>query len=514
VRAAALDERAARRADTSWSKGMQVEVGGAGTVAHAGAVLPRHLADRLGLSDVLGALVARAGFVPGRDRGRLLTDLIACLAAGATCLTDVEAMTAQVELFGPAGGASDSTLLRALEEYAGTIGADGLPGRKAARGIAWVRDRAWRAAEDRPGSPERPAGLPAVAVAGTDLRRPGADEAGIYADAGRPVLVLRIDATLIEAASGKIQAAGHYKGGYGYHPMGGWCSNTGEALAVMLRPGNAGSFTGADQVAVLTASFAQVPARWRRDVLVTIDGAGASHEVIDHLHGLNTHRMHGRRGRRVEYSIGWPLDERTMGAIGRLPKTAWTPALTAAGKVDQDAQVAELTGLLRPGGALPDELEGWPADLRVIARRTKRPEGKPAKLGEDVDFEYGAFATNTQAGQLQWLDARHRTQAHVEDGVKQTKACGARMLPSKNYQRNQAWLQLAALAQALTCWLRLIALDGDLAKASIKTLRYRVYSAPARLVHRSRYRILKVPPGWAWSTDVAAAWDRLTALAA
>ena len=98
--------------------------------------------------------------------------------------------------------------------------------------------------------------------------------------------------------------------------------------------------------------------------------------------------------------------------------------------------------------------------------------------------------------------------------MKQTKACGARMLPSKNYQRNAAWLQLAALAQALTCWLRLIALDGDLAKASIKTLRYRVYSAPARLVHRSRYRILKVPPGWAWSTDVTAAWDRVTALAA
>jgi hypothetical protein len=514
MRAAAAAERAARRADVSWSKGMKVQVGGAGTVAHAGVVLPRHLADQVGLSDVLGEVVARAGFVPGRDRGRLLTDLIASLAAGATCLSDVEAMTAQVELFGPGGGASDSTLLRAVEEYAGTVGADGLPGRKAARGIARVRDRAWRAVEDRPATAERPAGLPAVTVAGADLRRRGVDEDGVYAEVGRPVLVLRIDATLVEAASGKDQAAGHYKGGYGFHPMGGWCSNTGEALAVMLRPGNAGSFTGADQVKVLTAAFAQVPARWRRDVLVTIDGAGASHEVIDHLDGLNTHREHGRRGRRAEYSIGWPLDERTTGAIDRLAATAWSEALTAEGKVDSDAQVAELTGILRPAGALPDELEGWPADLRVIARRTKRPEGKPAKLGQDVDFEYGVFVTNTVGGQVQHLDARHRTQAHVEDGVKQTKACGARMLPSKNYQRNAAWLQLAALAQALTCWLRLIALDGDLAKASVKTLRYRIYSAPARLVHRSRYRILKVPPGWAWSTDVTAAWARVTALAA
>ena len=236
-----------------------------------------------------------------------------------------------------------------------------------------------------------------------------------HRERGRPVLVLRIDATLVEAASGKERAAGHYKGGYGFAPMGGWCSNTGESLAVMLRPGNAGAFTAADQVAVLKASLAQVPARWRRDVLVTIDGAGASHEVIDHLHALNTHREHGRRGRRVEYSIGWPVDERTTGAIARLAATAWTEALTAEGKVDPDAKVAELTGLLRPGGALPDELEGWPKDLRVIARRTKRPEGKPAQLGQDVNFEYGAFATNTVGGQLQHLDARHRTQAHVED---------------------------------------------------------------------------------------------------
>jgi hypothetical protein len=430
VRAAAKAAAATRNGDTGWSKGMRVEVGGVGTVAHAGVVLPRQLADRLGLTDAFGRVVARAGFVPGRERGRLLTDAACALAAGATCLSDIEAMTAQVELFGPGGGASDSTVLRALEELADTLGGDGLPGRKTARAMAQVRDRAWQAIEDRPPQPTQAAGLPAVAVAGEDLRRHGEDVAGTYAQAGRPIIVVRLDATLVEAASGKSEAAGHYKGGFGFHPVGAWCSNTGESLAVMLRPGNAGSSTGSDHVKVLTAALAQLPARWRRDLLVTIDGAGASHEVVDHLTALNTAAEHGRRGRRVEYSIGWPVDERTMGALTRLSKTAWTDALTAEGKVDPDAQVAELTGILRPAGALPDELEGWPADLRVIARRTKRPEGKPAKLGQDVDFEYGAFVTNTATGQLQRLDARHRTQAHVEDGVKQTKACGARMLPS------------------------------------------------------------------------------------
>ena len=99
-----------------WSQGLKVRVGGAGTVAHAGIVLPRLLADRVGLTSGLSGALARVGFIPGRDRGRALSDAVACLAAGAGCLSDVEAMTSQVEIFGPSGGASDSTLLRILDE--------------------------------------------------------------------------------------------------------------------------------------------------------------------------------------------------------------------------------------------------------------------------------------------------------------------------------------------------------------------------------------------------------------
>lgn len=88
--------------------------------------------------------------------------------------------------------------------------------------------------------------------------------------------------------------------------------------------------------------------------------------------------------------------------------------------------------------------------MRVMARRTPRPVGKPARLGEHPDWEYGAFVTNTVVGQVQFLDAPHRTQAHVEDRMKQFKACGARNLPSIDYGRNAAWSQrrLAATHRA------------------------------------------------------------------
>ena len=481
-----------------WSVGLRVEVGGPGTVAAAGVVLPRLLADRVGLTRRLRRALARAGFIPGRDRGRALVDACAAMAAGASCLSDIEEATAQEEIFGPGGGASDSTLLRILDELAGRLGAHGLPGRRLAEATSAARARAWTEIAAPHGA------IPAVKVAGSDLMR--------HHGGGSctSILVLRLDATLIEAASNKEKAAGTYKGGFGFHPMTCWCTNVGDNLAVLNRPGNAGSFTAADQIAVLGAAIAQVPPAWRTDMLVTIDGAGASHEIIDHLTGLNTAREHGRRGRRVEYSIGWPVDARTRAGIEALREKDWSPALRADGKVDPDAQVAELTGLLRQGPD-GDRLDGWPTDMRIFARRVPRADGEQAPLDEDPHYRHGAFLTNTPSGQVQFLDARHRTQAHVEDTIKELKACGGANLPSKDWGRNSAWLQLNALAVTLTAWLRHIALDGELAKAAPKKLRFRLFAAPARYVRHARWRILKIPPGWAWSPDLAATWQRLQA---
>ncbi|HEX8761544.1 MAG TPA: transposase [Pseudonocardiaceae bacterium] len=349
--------------------------------------------------------------------------------------------------------------------------------------------------------------LPAVQVAGKDLTRPATEPGG----RPRPVLVVRLDATLIEAASPKAQAAGHYKGGFGFHPLTSWATNIEDALAVMQRPGNAGSFTATDHLAVLKAALIQIPAPWRTDVLVSIDGAGASHDVIDYLTSLNTAAAHGNRGRRVEYTIGWPVDEPTVAGIEQLRHSDWGAAVHADGALDPAAQVADLTGIMRHGPGA-DRLATWPRCMRLIARRTPRPANKPAKIGEHPDWEYGAFVTNTPGGQVQFLDTRHRTQAHVEDRMKQFKACGARNLPSIDYSRNAAWLQLAALATSLTPGCATSNWTATWPKPPPRRCASPILSAPARLVTHARRRILKLPPGWAWSGDLATAWDRLHAL--
>ena len=84
--------------------------------------------------------------------------------------------------------------------------------------------------------------------------------------------------------------AGNYKGGFGYHPLMAFLDNTGEALAGVLRPGNAGSNTATDHITVTDAALAQIPdaQRYGQPILVRADGAGASKKWLWHLRELGT----------------------------------------------------------------------------------------------------------------------------------------------------------------------------------------------------------------------------------
>ena len=141
---------------------------------------------------------------------------------------------------------------------------------------------------------------------------------------------------------------------YGFHPLTAWCDNTTEALAITLRPGNAGSNTATDHVAIITEAIGQLPAGQRRRLLITIDGAGASHAVVAHLTARNEHPA-----RQVHYSLGFALDARVRSAIGKLPDDAWQAALGPDGEAREDAHVAELTGLLRHSVGGDPELLTW-----------------------------------------------------------------------------------------------------------------------------------------------------------
>jgi Transposase DDE domain group 1 len=314
----------------------------------------------------------------------------------------------------------------------------------------------------------------------------------------------------------------------------GVCDNTGgEPLAWMLRRGSAGSNTTADHVVVLEAAIAAVPPGFRRKLRVTCDGAGASHGLIARLDTLAA-----RRGYELTYSVGRVLGEREKTALRLVPEQAWQAAIDGRGEVRErrapdacastccahracwieEAHVSELTGLLREGPH-GDQLKTWPAAMRIFARRERPHPGAQLTLFEAEDgWRYSLWATNRPAstkgwpGQAAYIDAAHRVHARVEDAIRTGKDAGLGHFPSFDYQLNGAWLTASMTGQILLAWLKLLALDGDLARAEPKTLRYRVLHAAARLVRGGRRRRLKIQASWPRAEAITAAWQRIDTL--
>jgi hypothetical protein len=218
--------------------------------------------------------------------------------------------------------------------------------------------------------------------------------------------------------------------GYGFHPLGAWLANTTESLAMLLRPGNAGSNTFADHAVVLTAAIRQIPARMRSRLLVRVHGAGASHELISHLLSLASRR------RAVLFTCGWMITGADEAAIRLLPAAAWHASVDQDGTVQEDKHVAEVTHLL-------SRAAGWPDGLRWIVRRTKPSRRQMRNLTareRATGWRYSIIVTNVPpAGGIpgvpgshhaQFIDVLHREHAVVEDRVRTAKAMGLRNLPS------------------------------------------------------------------------------------
>ena len=274
----------------------------------------------------------------------------------------------------------------------------------------------------------------------------------------------------------------------------------------MLRPGNAGSNTAADHIAVIDAALAQIPDEYRHGypVLFRFDGAGASKALLAYLRGLR------EQGVASEFSVGWALTGREHAALAALPETAWTAAVDGDGDPREGAAVAELTNMFAA-----EALGDYPEGMRVIARRERPHPGAQLDLIEERDgWRYTCFATDTAIGQHAFLDARHRGHARVEDRIRCGKDTGLGRFPSKLFAINAAWLACALTAIDLLAWTQTILLHDEpaLSKAEPKKLRYRLLHVAARLVRGGHRLRLKIDRTWRWAPALTLAFSRLAAL--
>jgi len=434
---------------------VEVRADGQGVVSHAGAALVAETADRLGLTSALDRelrdLFERT---PTHSPGRVIRDLAVMLADGGEALCDLGTVRDQEVLFGAV--ASDSTAYRLIERIA--AGSAALERVRGAR--AEARARAWRRG-------------------------------------ARPRLVeIDLDATLLVAHSDKEGAAGDWRGGFGFHPMLAYLDGSEEALAGLLRAGNAGANTAEDQIAVLDAALAQLPKRVaaREAILVRADSAGATHELLDSC-----------RDGRVRFSVGFDLNEPIRAAILGLAEDAWVPALSQDGEPrDEGAWVAEITDAL--------DLSLWPSGSRVIVRREIPHPGAQLSFTDHDGHRFQAILTDQPDADIAYLEARHRGHARVEDRIRTGKDTGMDKLPFRDFAMNAVWLELSLIAQDLLAWSKAICLDGELAACEPKRLRYRLLHVAGRLAFHARQAILHLDRDWPWAAALAAAFDRLAAL--
>ncbi len=481
---------------TGWDRRLVVRADDRNLVGHAGVVLLRKVADRVGLTSALTAALPQ-GVGPGwRDRGMALVQLACAIVLGAGNVLEAEQLQHHWKGLFPRP-VSDSTLRRTLEALDGPMVARVERVRAAIRRVVWTQLAL------------RPGGFPWIQVCGRVL-------AGWY--------VLDLDATIVPCTSRKDGAAGTFKGSFGHMPLGAWVANTRECVAMLLRSGNAPPNDVADHKSVLASAFRQLPLPLWSKVLIRIDGAAFSHALLDHLQALTTSR------RRVRWVTGWAIHPADEAAIARLPESVWAHALRQDGEIHEitgpdgdlvSYQVAEITSLR--------DLTGWPAGMRLIVRRVK-PSRRDAKkltaFEKRTGWRYQITATNIPAhqglsrvsgsGQVWFVDALYRDHAEVEDRVKAIKRVGLAGLPSKSWQINAAWVLAATIATDLDAWTRLLLLhdEPELAKAEAETIRMKLYHLPARLTAHARRRTLHLDGSWPWAPAFTTAWHRATTLPA
>jgi len=438
---------------------LQVAADAEGLVSRAGAALLPELAARLGLErELSGGLRHLFRRRPVHDPGRLVVDLATMLIDGGDCVSDLGVLAQQPDLFGQV--ASQSTASRLLHALGEPERAAVRAARRAARARAWLLGA-------------RPA-----------------------------TITLDFDAQLLECHTEKESGGPHRKGGFGFHPLHCFLDETGEHLAAVLRPGNAGSNTAADHITVLEQALAQLPDEVAEregeqpvPLLARADAAGATHAFARAL-----------RERKIGFSLGYYVDERVGQAALALPPKRWRPAVDADGQEEREgAWVAELTGQL--------DLSGWPEGTRLIVRKEIPHPGAQLRFTDLDGHRFQCFLTDTPGKDIAGLEARHRLHARVEDRIQESQELGLGRLPFQAIEPNQAWFELALLAQDLLAWLRLLVLEGELALAKPKRLRHRLLHVAGRLTRSGRRRTLHLPAAWPWRDQLTRAFERVTALA-
>jgi hypothetical protein len=276
-----------------------------------------------------------------------------------------------------------------------------------------------------------------------------------------------------------------------------YLDETSEAAAGMLRAGNAGANTAADQIEVAEAALEQIPAERVEeiDVLLRVDSAGAVHELLDWA----------KEGG-IRFSVGFDLTEPVREAIARIPDERWVSALNQDGSPRENGEVCEATDLI--------DLSGWPQGSRLLVRRERPHPGAQLSFTDHDGHRFQAILTDQIDADVAAIERRHRARARAENQIADDKDTGLAKLPFRAFAMNAVWLELVLIAHDLLAWAKALLLSGELARSRPKRLRHRLLHVAARLAFSGRRARLRLQASWPWARELVAAFEKLKSLPA
>lgn len=145
----------------------------------------------------------------------------------------------------------------------------------------------------------------------------------------------------------------------------------------------------------------------------------------------------------------------------------------------------------------------------MIARRELPHPGAQLTFTDVEGYRYQVFITDHPDPDACFLEALYRGRGRCEQRICDAKDTGLANLPSASFAINCAWLALVLIAGDLLVWMKGLCLDGELARAEPKRLRYTILHTAGVLVRSARRTSLRIAEGWPWADDLVEAFARL-----
>jgi len=314
------------------------------------------------------------------------------------------------------------------------------------------------------------------------------------------VLDIDFDATVtISHSEDKENAAKTWKHTFGFPPLLAFLDRPevsgGEALAGLLRPGNAGSNTAADHVTVLKQALAALPKHARPRCGWWPAPTPPAPPTPSRRHAAM---------RECGSPSGFPVDARIQAVVDQIPDQAWEAAIQDDGGIRDGAWVADITPTL--------DLSAWPEGAKVIVRAERPHPGAQLRFTDVDGHRITALITDIPdrmiAGQTAGLERHHRQHARVEDRIRQAKASGLRNLPCRGFAEKIAWLETLLAATDLVCWAKLLGFTGTpvLAHAEIATFRNLVLHVGARITRGARQVRVRIEETCRYAEAITTGW--------